>query len=691
MQWLADLARNAGLPGADDLHIARGTLPADAWRIVGEACGATEDDLAQRVADHFRLKVADLTVGEPKALKLVPESVARRFLVFPLREDDRTLTVATADPTDLEVEQALGFASGRAPVFVVAAPTALMDAIDAQYSPERVVDQLLGDVSTQELEAISVVDEVAAETVSEHEVDAAPVVKLANLILHEAVEQGASDVHIEPGRSGGVVRFRVDGVLRHYMPMPMPALNRVVSRIKVLAKLDIADRLRPQDGKTRMRFADHVFDLRVSTVPTRDSEKAVIRLLDPEGSRDLGEISMTSPELTRFRRLLGYREGIILVTGPTGSGKTTTLYAALRELATGEVNILTVEDPVEYEIQGITQIQVEPRRRVTFASALRAALRQDPDVILVGEIRDLETAEVAINASLTGHLVLATLHTNDAVGVIARLRDLGLDRSAAAESLRGALAQRLVRRVCKECGEQLAPDALTPEEARLAKRHGVTPKVRAVGCKHCGGTGYRGRIPVVEVLTVGPMLKEAIEAGAGATELERVAIGEGLRPLRQVALELVETGVTTLQEIERGVGEGQEAATERTARSHVLVVDDDTVIRTMARTLLESKGFEVSEASDGEVALDLLDRGGQYDLVVLDLHMPKVDGFEVLRRVRGSVKTAALPVVVFTGSDDSESEVFVMEEGADDYIRKPIDPPRFVARINGALRRAASA
>ncbi|MBI4499933.1 MAG: Flp pilus assembly complex ATPase component TadA, partial [Gemmatimonadetes bacterium] len=371
---------------------------------------------------------------------------------------------------------------------------------------------------------------------------------------------------------------------------------------------------------------------------------------------------------------------------------TTTLYSILRELATGAVNIMTVEDPVEYELPGATQIQVEPRRGVTFASALRAILRQDPDVILIGEIRDLETGEIAVQASLTGHLVLATLHTNDAIGVITRLHDLGLDRGSVAESLRGCVAQRLVRRLCTECAEDIKGAELTATEASLAKRYGVTPPLRAKGCDRCGRTGYRGRIPVLETAVSTPEFVELVTRGASTLELTRAAVAGGMRPMVEGALERVRDGTTTLEEIERALGEASAPgpAAQAEGIAHVLVVDDDAVVRTMARFLLAKNGFRISEAADGVAALERLAEGTEYDLMVLDLDMPKLGGHEVLRRVRASTATAALPVVVLTGADESDAQARVMEEGADDYIRKPLDPARFVARIKAALRRAGT-
>ncbi len=647
----------------------------DAWEVAARVCGMTETDLARHVATHYRLGVADVEAVQPQALKLVPEKVAHRYQVFPLREDDRHLIVATSDPTDLDAEQALGFISGRTPVFEVVPPGALREAIDACYTPDRVVESLLDHVDADRAQGVHVVDAAGPEAVGAAEAHAAPVIAVSNLILRDAVAKGASDIHIEPDRAGGVVRFRIDGMLRHYMRMPIPALNRVISRIKIIGDLDIADRLRPQDGRAGIRVEGRKYDLRISTVPLRGSEKAVIRVLDPEATRKLEDVRIPPHELQRLRRLLTHRHGIVIVTGPTGSGKTTTLYAALSEIATGEVNVMTVEDPVEYDLPGIAQIQIEPRRDVTFASALRAILRQDPDVILVGEIRDPETAEVAVQAAMTGHLVLTTLHTNDAVSSVARLVDIGLDRSSIAETLRGVLAQRLVRLVCASCAQGV---------------QGVQPAGRAVGCEACEQIGYRGRVPVLEVLVMTEQLEELIGKGASGAELEREAISAGMRPMREVALELVRSGETTLEEIERVLGDVGDEPEARSSEPHILLVDDDAVTRTHARVLLEKNGFQVSEVEDGVAALERISAGQDYALMVLDLEMPGMGGREVLGHLRGSVATAGLPVIVLTGSQGVAGEVQLMEEGADDYILKPIDPPRFLARIKAAVRRAST-
>lgn len=684
--WLIAVLQRAGVPCAL-ADLAPSTPAPEAWRAILGASTASEEEVAQYVADHFKLAVANLDTGQPTALRLIPERVARRYWIYPLREDDRHLYVATIDPTAFDVEQAVGFASGRKPVFEMAGPAALLEAIDLGYTPDKLIG-MLDTMDGEVADAVKVVEDLSPEMVLAQEAEAPPIVRLTNLILRSATNDDASDIHIEPGRASGTVRFRVDGVLRQYMELPMAALNRVVSRIKILGKLDIADRLRPQDGRTRIEVDGRTYDLRIATVPTREAEKVVIRILDPEGSRTLEDLGVPEPELRRLRFLLSHRDGIVVVTGPTGSGKTTTLYAALREIATGEVNIMTVEDPVEYEIKGITQIQVEPKRGVTFASALRALLRQDPDVIFVGEIRDLETAEIAVQASMTGHLVLATLHTNDAVSVVPRLVDLGLDRASIAATLRGALAQRLLRRVCDHCvASRVGP--LTPDELRLAAAYRVEPMVRAPGCKRCGQTGYRGRIPIMEVFATSPELEELINRGASPAESFRVVTAGGMRPMREVALERVRAGATTLHEVERVLGELlDERPAAEPQKQHILVVDDDAVSRSLARTLLEKNGYRVTEAGDGAVALERVAEGNGYALMVLDLEMPRLGGREVLQRLRADPETARLPVVVLTGAEAGETEIELMDRGADDYIRKPIDALRFVARIKAALRRA---
>lgn len=567
---------------------ARLDLPHDmplaaAWRSVAQGLGMDPSQLASAVAVQLHLEAADLSAANAEALTLLPEKVARRYGAFPLRFSARTLTVASADPLNPEAETAIAFASGRRSVFQVASPEAVQEAIETHYAPDQVVGYLLEHIDVSDARDVRVVEAVEAESVREAQVAAEPVIRLTNVIVAEAVRAGATDIHIEPEGEGGRVRFRVDGVLEPHLRLPLPALVRVVSRLKVTAGMDIADRVRPQDGHMRVQVKGQIFDLRVSTVPAQEAEKCVVRLLPARASFSLSALGYPEHEAARIHELLGGRDGIVVVTGPTGSGKTTTLYAALQHLSAETLNISTVEDPIEYDLRGITQIQVEPRRDVTFASGLRALLRQDPDVILIGEIRDAETAQTAARAGMTGHLVLTTLHTNDALGAVPRLADLGLKHSVIADALRGIVAQRLVRRACPSCSvpvERL--DDLPPRELRLAELFGVRPRVRIVGCPQCRGTGYRGRLPVAEVVTVTPELGALIARGAHHDELGRLALEAGMRSMGEAALERVAAGDTTLQEIERlrqteALATGPESERERAPAARPVTVAAEVV------------------------------------------------------------------------------------------------------------------
>ena len=539
VHWLVRVAERAGLAGREALDIPPSTPAREAWPVLTRAFSINDQRLAQLVGEYFSLEVAKLAEADPNAVLLIPEAMARKHHIYPLQESDRQIVVATCDPTDVEAERAIGFSTGRQAIFEVASPGAIGEALDARFAPDRAVETLLGSLESEMDEAdtaVRLVEEMGPEQISTDDVQATPVVKLTNLILRDGIAQGASDIHIEPGRRTGVIRYRVDGVLRKHMELPMSALNRIISRIKILSKLDIADRLRPQDGKARVRIKNLFYDLRVSTIPAGGAEKCVIRVLDSNVSLRLDDLGIPPHELDRMRSLISNRDGLVMVTGPTGSGKTTTLYGALRELADGKVNVMTVEDPIEYDLPAITQTQVEAKQGLTFAAALRSILRQDPDVILVGEIRDRETAETAAQAAMTGHLVLATVHANDAVSAVGRLADMGLQQAIISQTMRGALAQRLMRKVCAVCAEPVR-GVLTPDERRLTERHGIEPVVRAVGCPECGFSGYRGRLPVQEVLVVGPRFQVAIEQRKGWSTLSRLALQGGMRPISEVALD----------------------------------------------------------------------------------------------------------------------------------------------------------
>ena len=693
VHWLIRVAERAGLTRGEALDVPPGTQAREAWPVVVRAFSISEQRLAELVAEYFRLEVADFRDTEPNAVLLIPEAMARKHHIFPLQESDRHLVVATCDPTDVEAERALGFSTGRTAVFNAASPQSIQEALDDRFAPEKTVETLVGSLESEIDEAdsaVKMVEDMGPEHISADDVQSTPVVKLTNLILRDGIAQGTSYIHIEPGRRTGSIRYRVDGVLRKHMDLPMFALNRIISRIKILSKLDIADRLRPQDGKARVRIKDLSYDLRVSTLPAGGAEKCVIWILDSNVSPKLDELGIPDFELERMRGLISNRDGLVIVTGPTGSGKTTTLYGALRELADGKVNVMTVEDPIEYDLPAVTQTQIETKQGLSFSTALRSILRQDPDVILVGEIRDKETAETAVQAAMTGHLVLATVHANDAVSAVGRMADLGLQFPIIGQTLRGALAQRLMRKVCVACAEPVR-GVLTPDEQRLTDRLGMEPVIRAVGCSECGFSGYRGRLPVQEVLVVGPRFQQAVEARKGWSTLSRLALQGGMRPMSEVALEWVTQAKTTLVEVERVLGQQIEDEGEKgedVGPFKIMLVDDDSDARLMMRNLLEKETYEVHEAEGGTQALDLLKADPNFSLLILDLSMPGMDGRELLDKVRGNVETAALPVLIRTGTGDDRLEAELLEAGADDYLDKSVDAVRFVARVKAVLRRS---
>ena len=380
----------------------------------------------------------------------------------------------------------------------------------------------------------------------------APVIRMINALLLQALRERASDLHFEPYEGRSVVRFRVDGALRDVIEPPRALHAALVSRLKIMASLDIAEKRLPQDGRIGLKLGDKQVDVRMSTLPTGAGERVVLRLLDKDSARlDLTALGMSAPTLERVDRLIREPHGIVLVTGPTGSGKTTTLYAALARLPRGSTNMMTVEDPIEYALDGVAQTQVNPRIELTFARALRSILRQDPDVIMIGEIRDLETAQIAVQASLTGHLVLATLHTNDAASAVTRLADMGVEPYLLASSLLGVLAQRLVRTLCPACRASAAP---TPAEARLAADLGMaadTPLASAAGCSECNHTGHRGRTGVYELLVVDDTMRRLIHDGAGEMALRDAAVRAGMRTLRADGGRYVAAGSTSLAELLR--------------------------------------------------------------------------------------------------------------------------------------------
>jgi general secretion pathway protein E len=482
----------------------------------------------------------------------LPIAFARRHLILPLARDGDALDVAIADPAAIAPLDDLRVVYGaRLRPLVVPAP-ALRDAITRAYDAAAGSAADTMDAIEDERPQL-VVDDAGplAEPLDLLEAgDEAPIVRLVNALLFQAVRDGASDVHVEPAEGRLAVRFRVDGVLHEVLAPPLRLHATIVSRVKIMAGLDIAERRLPQDGRIRVRVAGRDVDVRVSVVPTGVGERVVLRLLDRAATLlDLGELGLAPALAESFERLLGHAHGIVLVTGPTGSGKTTTLYAALRRLAGGERNVMTIEDPVEYQLPGIGQIQASPRIGLGFAAGLRAVLRQDPDVILVGEIRDRETVEIALQAALTGHLVFSTLHTNDACAAMTRLLDMGIEPFLIASSVRAVLAQRLVRRLCTRC----AVDGAPTDDERRALGTATPAALRHVGpgCPACRGTGWHGRTAIHELLVVDDAVRARVMARADAAAIRRHAAATGMATLRDDGFAKARAGVTTVAEVVR--------------------------------------------------------------------------------------------------------------------------------------------
>jgi type II secretory ATPase GspE/PulE/Tfp pilus assembly ATPase PilB-like protein len=679
------------------------------------------------------MPIANLANVEDSARLALPESLARKYRIVPLKVTNSTIDIATADPHDLDCERAVGFATGRAVRMNLAAPIQINERILEVYRPESSVEKLLEGMTQYDvqLEDIDLEDvDIAASKASER-----PIIKLVDHIVAEGIEIRASDIHLEAQESGIVVNYRIDGVLRQAMVLPRPVGIPLVSRIKIMADLDIADRLRPQDGRARVNVNGNRVDLRVSTLPASTGEKVVIRILDSRSTvLTLDGLGLSMREQDRLHMLLNLREGIVLVTGPTGSGKTTTLYSGLRTIQARGVNIVTVEDPVEYKLNGVVQVQVNEKAGLTFAAALRSILRQDPDVVLVGEIRDRETANIATQASLTGHLVLSTLHTIDAASAVARLVDIGIEPFKIAAALKGAVAQRLLRRLCMACRAPMT----TPLPNKL-KRWFPTAEglYRAVGCKECGNTGYRGRLAIMEIMVTDAEIERRIGAADSTERIAEAARKGGMRTMWESGAEHVIGGETDLEEllrvlevpgdeekpaVQRGTSQSSAAGSVRSvtpppmpavrqsvrnflpdevlelvddvsagpkksARQTVLLVEDEDALRQVLRDLLEREGYSVIEAQDGVQALDQIDRHAP-DALVLDLNLPRLDGYQVLTHLRARPGTAALPVLVLTAKGDEESEVKVFENGANDFITKPFRPRALSARLKALLRKS---
>lgn len=540
-----------GLVTDEDLQAARG-IQAETGealtRVLVDERMIDETKLVRVLADHMGIEyvsLADVTV-DPSAALLIPETLARRYSVIPYAFEDDALLIAMADPSNVLVIDDIRAITGLRVVARISTRTDILDAVRQMGAFDDTVSDLAGLMSDdEEPEDLSNIEAAVEE---------APIVKLVNTLVTRAVSERASDIHIEPGEHDLRIRFRIDGVLHEVMSSPRSVSGAVVSRLKIMAELDIAERRVPQDGRVSLRVSGRPIDLRVATLPSIYGEKVVIRILDKDDAvLELADLGFLPESLDRFERSYRKPYGTILVTGPTGSGKTTTLYSTLNLLNKPEVNIITVEDPVEYRLPGITQVQVNRKAGLKFATVLKSILRSDPDIILIGEVRDGETAAIAIEAALTGHLVLTTLHTNDAASSVGRLIDMGVEPYLVSSSIDSILAQRLARRICERCkvskevsGDLVRQMGFDPDEGPLTI-------FDAVGCKVCSDTGYRGRLCITEILLMSEEIQHLAVERRPSDEIKKVAVEQGMKTLRRDGMDKVRLGLTSLEEVMRVV------------------------------------------------------------------------------------------------------------------------------------------
>ncbi len=679
------------------------------------------DDVAIAKALAIRLKIPYGRIDKASIpndiIALISPELAEKHMVIPLRMKGDRLLVAMANPLDLYALEDLRFYT-ELPIDRAVVPSGDMATAIQKHYPKQGLDQSLG-LGFGTDDDIEVVERKKEQETPIRELqdlgDLPPIVKFVNSVISDAIKMGASDIHIEPQENSLVVRYRVDGIMREIMRADKNIHAAVASRIKIMSDIDIAIKRKPQDGKAQVRQSGKTFDLRVSSLPTSYGEKITLRILNPATAQlNPEDLGFAPKDLKYLSRAIQTPQGIILVTGPTGSGKSSTLYACLNKLNSPEVNIITVEDPVEFDVAGINQVQINPAAGITFAKGLRSILRQDPDIVMVGEIRDQETALTAFQAAQTGHLVFSTLHTNDAPSAVIRLMDLGIDPFLVSSSLIAVIGQRLVRKICGSCK---APDKLPPEQLEEIRPYIGNKKDvvfwKGAGCEECQHTGYSGRLGLFEMLTLTPSLKNLVSEGLSSEKIKQTAQKEGFQLMSIDGIQKALQGLTTIEEVFRV------APPEITVDSHplatdsptqedlipkdedtpedaclfttdcptkILVVDDNLVVLKLLRHLLESEDYLVITAENGVEALKLASTESP-DIIVTDYEMPEMDGVMLIKKLKKKANTRSIPIMMLTAKDEEESELEGLDAGADDYLTKPIARKRFLARVALLLKR----
>ena len=713
--------------------------------------GANDDiEVAKSLGSQLKIPFLRLDkINIPQEVtSLIPSEMAENYMIVPIKKTEKGLLVAMANPLELYALDDLRFFT-QMPIDIAVAPQKdILKALEQNYPSHDLEKALYPDLEIDKdiafLEAKDLKEEKEEEVV-----ESAATVRFINAILSEAVRLKASDIHVEPQKTAVIIRYRIDGILREIMQINKLVHLSLVSRIKIISNIDISIRRKPQDGKAQIKHGKKVFDLRVSSLPTSYGEKITIRILNPDMARtSIKDLGFSDNDFNNFVKAISTPQGIIIVTGPTGSGKSTTLYSCLNKLNTPDVNIITVEDPVEYDVDGINQVQINPKAGITFASGLRSILRQDPDIVLVGEIRDSETASIAVQAAQTGHLVLTTLHTNDTPSSLIRLFDLGIDPFVIGDALIAVIGQRLVRGICQECK---IPDPLSPQILKRLPPNMVEDKSvtfwKGAGCEACQYTGYLSRIGIFELLMITPSLKKIIKPNVSAHILKEAAESDGFQSMAMDGMLKAIQGRTTIEEVFRvappeankvtqkpimefslqeapqeapqevpqevlqeapqkvyqevlqeasqevlqeEIGmekpEPDELPVNRVKPVKILVADDNPIVLKMLYNILEAENYLVITAKDGEEAMKLTFQD-KPDLIVTDCIMPKMDGLTFIKKLRSQLSTRYIPIVMLTAEGEVDSEVEAIYSGADDYISKSISPKKLIARINRLIRR----
>ena len=657
-----------------------------------------EGDIVRIMSNIFNMPIAKLDneAIDTSVVNLLPYEKAKRYGIFPIRKEGNTLFVAMSDPVDVVAIDEIKSAVNMDVEPLLAAKSDISVNIEKYYNSHDVLYDLFKNITgvdkNNPLKG-KINKEFALED-NPTSGEFGPVTRVMNFLLSDAVGARASDIHIEPQEDIVRIRYRVDGDLREIINLPKKLLSPIVARIKIMSKLNVAENRIPQDGRASVFTHGRKIDIRVSVLPTYYGEKVVLRILDSKQAKiNIDELGFNNEDLVYIKEVFRKPQGMILVTGPTGSGKTSTLYGALNFIKDEAKNIVTIEDPIEYLIEGITQIQLNPVKNLTFATGLRSILRQDPNVIFVGEIRDAETAEIAFRSSLTGHLVLSSLHTTSSVASITRLLDIGLEPYLISSSLIVIIAQRLVKRICPYCKEEytLADDIKNKFRTHI-ERLSITKFYKGKGCQKCLFTGFLGRVGIFEILKVEEGIKSMISAKAHEEDILKEGRKKGLKLLMDTAFEKVAEGITTIEEVANIVDFSQgevpprELKTEKRERVKIIIADDEEHIRKVLEMRFKSAGYDIVKASNGKEAVELALRE-KPDLIIMDIMMPQMDGFEATKILKSRLETAVIPIMMLTAKKDVDSELKGIDMGADDYMTKPFDGQRLLARVKMLLRR----